>query len=33
VAPAASRFLQGFAQVRSGANVLGSAEVDLKNVH
>jgi subtilisin family serine protease len=32
-APAAGRFLQGFVQVRSGSTVLGSAEVDLKNVH
>jgi subtilisin family serine protease len=32
-APANGRFLQGFVQVRSGPNVLGSAEVDLKNVH
>jgi hypothetical protein len=31
-APAAGRFLQGFVQVRSGSSVLGSAEVDLKNV-
>jgi subtilisin family serine protease len=31
-APAAGRFLQGFVQVRSGSTVLGSAEVDLKNV-
>jgi hypothetical protein len=32
-APASGRFLQGFVQVRSGSNVLGSGEVDLKNVH
>jgi Subtilase family/Bacterial pre-peptidase C-terminal domain len=32
-APAAGRFLQGFVQVKSGSTVLGSAEVDLKNVH
>jgi subtilisin family serine protease len=32
-APAAGRFLQGFVQVQSGSSVLGSAEVDLKNVH
>jgi hypothetical protein len=32
-APATGRFLQGFVQVRSGTTVLGSAEVDLKNVH
>jgi subtilisin family serine protease len=31
-APAAGRFLQGFVQVQSGSSVLGSAEVDLKNV-
>jgi hypothetical protein len=31
-APAAGRFLQGFVQVKSGSVVLGSAEVDLKNV-
>ena len=31
-APAAGRFLQGFVQVKSGPVVLGSAEVDLKNV-
>ena len=31
-APATGRFLQGFVQVRSGSSVLGSAEVDLKNV-
>jgi hypothetical protein len=32
-APATGRFLQGFVQVKSGSTVLGSAEVDLKNVH
>jgi hypothetical protein len=32
-APAAGRFLQGFVQVTDGSTVLGSAEVDLKNVH
>ena len=31
-APASGRFLQGFVQVKSGTVVLGSAEVDLKNV-
>jgi len=31
-APSAGRFLQGFVQVKSGTSVLGSAEVDLKNV-
>jgi len=31
-APADGRFLQGFVQVTSGDTVLGSAEVDLKNV-
>jgi Subtilase family/Bacterial pre-peptidase C-terminal domain len=31
-APGAGRFLQGFVQVVSGSSVLGSAEVDLKNV-
>jgi hypothetical protein len=31
-APAAGRFLQGFVEVKSGSTVLGSAEVDLKNV-
>jgi subtilisin family serine protease len=31
-APATGRFLQGFVQVKSGSSVLGSAEVDLKNV-
>ena len=31
-APATGRFLQGFVQVKSGSVVLGSAEVDLKNV-
>lgn len=31
-APAAGRFLQGFVQVRSGSSVLGSAEVQLRNV-
>ena len=30
--PATGRFLQGFVQVKSGTSVLGSAEVDLKNV-
>jgi hypothetical protein len=30
--PSAGRFLQGFVQVKSGSNVLGSAEVDLMNV-
>lgn len=32
-APANGRFLQGFVRVTSGSTVLGSAEVDLKNVH
>jgi hypothetical protein len=32
-APSGSRFLQGFVQVRSGGNLLGSGEVDIKNVH
>jgi subtilisin family serine protease len=31
-APTADRFLQGFVQVKSGSTVLGSAEVNLKNV-
>jgi hypothetical protein len=31
-APASGRYLQGFVQVVSGSSVLGSAEVDLKNV-
>jgi hypothetical protein len=31
-APDTGRFLQGFVQVKSGSSVLGSAEVDLKNV-
>ena len=31
-APASGRFLQGFVQVRSGSNVLGSAPVNLLNV-
>ena len=31
-APAAGRFLQGFVQVVGGGGVLGSAEVDLRNV-
>jgi len=31
-APASGRFLQGFVQVKSGSTLLGSAEVDLKNV-
>ena len=31
-APAVGRFLQGFVQVKSGSVVLGSTEVDLKNV-
>jgi subtilisin family serine protease len=32
VAPATGRFLQGFVQVTSGSTVLGSGEVQLKNV-
>lgn len=31
-APGTGRFLQGFVQVKTGTTVLGSAEVDLKNV-